>query len=176
MGQAEARGRCRQRGVGEVSSSAIARSEATKQSSFLRRHGLLTWGSGVSRQDAPLCSTAATSPSRPRELSDGARRSSQGRPEGALRSGLALTRSSTPSGCCGRGGSGPELLSFAIQGSSRFTDLVCMPDQTHIRSSHEATAPTFRLRRAGSRGRGHSSLRLFKAMQSIGSSTRIGRG
>ena len=52
----------------------------------------------------------------------------------------------------------------------------CMPDQTHIRSSHEATAPTFRLRRAGSRGRGHSSLRLFKAMQSIGSSTRIGRG
>ena len=39
---------------------------------------------------------------------------------------------------------------------------VCLPDQTHIRSSPEATAPQFRLRRAGSRGRGHSSLRRLK--------------
>jgi len=39
---------------------------------------------------------------------------------------------------------------------------VCVPDQTHIRSSRGATAPGFRLRRAGSRGRGHSSLRRLR--------------
>src|SRR3982074_1532659 len=54
------------------------------------------------------------------------------------------------------------ILAFAIQGSSRFGDLGCLPDQTYIRSSREATAPQFRLRRAGSRGRGHSSLRRLK--------------
>src|ERR1700746_706334 len=54
------------------------------------------------------------------------------------------------------------ILAFAIQGSSRFGDLGCLPDQTHIRSSREAAAPGFRLRRAGSRGRGHSSLRRWK--------------
>ncbi len=54
------------------------------------------------------------------------------------------------------------ILAFAIQGSSRFGDLGCLPDQTHIRSSREATAPRFRLRRAGSRGRDHSSLRRLK--------------
>ena len=54
------------------------------------------------------------------------------------------------------------ILAFAIQGSSRFGDLGCVPDQTHIRSSREATAPQFRLRRAGSRGRDHSSLRRLK--------------
>src|SRR6202162_1973174 len=43
-----------------------------------------------------------------------------------------------------------------------FDDLVCLPDQTHIRSSREATAPGFRLRRAGSRGRGHFSLRRLE--------------
>ena len=43
-----------------------------------------------------------------------------------------------------------------------FDDLVCLPDQTHIRSSREATAPGFRLRREGSRGRDHSSLRHLK--------------
>jgi hypothetical protein len=43
-----------------------------------------------------------------------------------------------------------------------FGNLVCLPDQTHIRSSRGATAPQFRLRRAGSRGRDHSSLRLLK--------------
>ena len=54
------------------------------------------------------------------------------------------------------------ILAFAIQGSSQFGDLGCLPDQTHIRSSHAATAPRFRLRRAGSRGRDHSSLRRLK--------------
>jgi hypothetical protein len=54
------------------------------------------------------------------------------------------------------------ILAFAIQGSSRYDDLGCLPDQTHIRSSHEATAPGFRLRRAGSRRRDHSSLRRLK--------------
>ena len=47
-------------------------------------------------------------------------------------------------------------------GFEPFGNLVCMPDQTHIRSSLDATAPIFRLRRAGSRGRGHSSLRRLK--------------
>ena len=55
-----------------------------------------------------------------------------------------------------------HLPYFAIRGSSRFDDLVCLPDQTHIRSSREATAPGFRLRREGSRGRDHSSLRHLK--------------
>jgi hypothetical protein len=39
---------------------------------------------------------------------------------------------------------------------------VCLPDQTHIRSAHEAAAPGFRLRRVGPRGRDHSSLRHLK--------------
>src|SRR4029077_8608149 len=60
------------------------------------------------------------------------------------------------------------ILAFAIQGSSRFGDLGCLPDQTH--TSHEATAPGFRLRRAGSRGRGHSSLRRLKPCNTSGSS------
>jgi hypothetical protein len=55
-----------------------------------------------------------------------------------------------------------RFLVVAIRGSSRFQRSGCLPDQTHIRSSREATAPQFRLRRAGSRGRGHSSLRLLK--------------
>src|SRR6266404_5828770 len=46
-----------------------------------------------------------SSSSRPWKYGDGARRSSQGRPAGPPRSGLALTRSSTPSGWHGRGGS-----------------------------------------------------------------------
>ena len=37
-----------------------------------------------------------------------------------------------------------------------------LPDQTHIRASLAATAPTFRLRRAGSRGRDPSSLRRLR--------------
>jgi len=47
---------------------------------------------------------------------------------------------------------------------------------SHSVVARGATAPQFRVRRAGSRGRDHSSLRHCEAMQSIGSSTRIGRG
>jgi hypothetical protein len=54
------------------------------------------------------------------------------------------------------------FLIVAIRGSSQFDDLVDLPDQTHIRSSREATAPGFRLRREGSTGRNHSSLRHLK--------------
>ena len=126
----------------------------------------------VKDEQSPFCSTAATSSSRPRALQDDARRSSQGRPfrAAAQRLGLELSehvimlgRSGTI-GAPGVGGSvrASVILAVAIQGSSRFGDLGCLPDQTHIRSSREATAPGFRLRRAGSRGRGHSSLRRLK--------------
>ena len=126
----------------------------------------------VKDEQSPFCSTAATSSSRPRAVQDGARRSSQGRPvrAAAQRLGLELSehvimlgRSGT-TGAPRVGGSvrASAILAFAIQGSSRFGDLGCLPDQTHIRSSREATAPGFRLRRAGSRGRGHSSLRRLK--------------
>jgi hypothetical protein len=121
---------------------------------------------------SPFCSTAATSSSRPRAVQDGARRSSQGRPfrAAAQRLGLELSEHaimlgrSGPIEVPGVGGAvrASAILAFAIQGSSRFGDLGCLPDQTHIRSSREATAPGFRLRRAGSRGRGHSSLRRLK--------------
>ena len=121
---------------------------------------------------SPFCSTAATFSSRPRGVQDGARRSSQGRPfrAAAQRLGLELSEDAIMLGRSGAtatlgvGGSvrASAILAFAIQGSSRFGDLGCLPDQTHIRSSHEATAPGFRLRRAGSRGRGHSSLRRLK--------------
>jgi hypothetical protein len=126
----------------------------------------------VKDEQLPFCLTAATFSSRPRGVQDGARRSSQGRPfrAAAQRLGLELSEHAillSPSGTTaapGVGGSvrASAILSFAIQGSSRFGDLGCLPDQTHIRSSREATAPGFRLRRAGSRGRGHSSLRRLK--------------
>src|SRR5438034_9658952 len=126
----------------------------------------------VKDEQSPFCSTAATSSSRPRAVQDDARRSSQGRPfrAAAQRLGLELSEHVImlgPSGTTGTprvGGSvrASAILAFAIQGSSRFGDLGCLPDQTHIRSSREATAPGFRLRRAGSRGRGHSSLRRLK--------------
>ncbi len=127
----------------------------------------------VKDEQSPFCSTAVTSWSRPRAVPDGARRSSQGRPvrAAAQRLGLELSehaimlvRSGT-TGTLRVGGSvraSSAILAVAIQGSSRFGDLGCVPDQTHIRSSREATAPGFRLRRAGSRGRGHSSLRRLK--------------
>ena len=126
----------------------------------------------VKDEQLPFCSTAATFPSRPRALQDDARRSSQGRPLGAAAQrlglelsehGIMLGRSGT-TGAPRDGGSvrASSILAFAIQGSSRFCDLGCLPDQTHIRSSREATAPGFRLRRAGSRGRDHSSLRRLK--------------
>ena len=80
-----------------------------------------------------------SSSSRPWKYGDGARRSSQGRPAGPPRSGLALTRSSTPSGWHGRG----EVLAhrpfgcrLAISGSSRFGNL-----GLHARSnSHSVVA------------------------------------
>ena len=126
----------------------------------------------VKDEQPPFCSTAATSSSRPRTRQDGARRSSQGRPLGdaAQRLGLDLSEHAimlVRSGTIGAPRVGgwvraSAILAFAIQGSSRFGDLGCLPDQTHIRSSHQATAPRFRLRRAGSRGRDHSSLRRLK--------------
>ena len=126
----------------------------------------------VKDEQSPFCSTAATSSSRPRAVQDDARRSSQGRPfrAAAQRLGLELSEHVIMLGRSGTtaaarvGGSvrASALLAFAIQGSSRFCDLGCLPDQTHIRSSREATAPGFRLRRAGSRGRDHSSLRRLK--------------
>jgi len=126
----------------------------------------------VKDEQSPFCSTAATFSSRPRVLQDGARRSSQGRPfrAAAQRLGLELSEHAILPGRSGtRGATGAgglvrasAILAFAIQGSSRFDDPGCLPDQTHIRSSREATAPGFRLRRAGSRGRGHSSLRRLK--------------
>ena len=108
----------------------------------------------------------------PRALQDGARRSSQGRPFRAaaqrldlelIEHAIMLARSRTI-GAPRVGGSvrASVILAFAIQGSSQFGDPGCLPDQTHIRSSREATAPGFRLRRAGSRGRDHSSLRRLK--------------
>jgi hypothetical protein len=56
----------------------------------------------------------------------------------------------------------PVSLFLRSKVRAGFDDLVCLPDQTHIRSSREATAPGFRLRREGSRGRDHSSLRHLK--------------
>ena len=127
----------------------------------------------VKDEQSPFCLTAATSSSRPRGEEDGARSSSQGRPfrAAAQRLGLELSEHAIMLGPSGTtvaprvGGSvraSSAILAFAIQGSSRFCDLGCLPDQTHIRSSREATAPGFRLRRAGSRGRDHSSLRRLK--------------
>ena len=126
----------------------------------------------VKDEQSPFCSTAATSSSRPRAVQDVARRSSQGRPfrAAAQRLGLELSEhgimlgASVPIEAPRVGGSvrASAILAFAIQGSSQFGDLGCLPDQTHIRSSREATAPRFRLRRAGSRGRDHSSLRRLK--------------
>ena len=114
----------------------------------------------------------ATSSSRPRMVQDGARRSSQGRlfRAAAKRLGLELIEHvilldpSGPTGAAGMVGSIRASGNPCIcdPGSSRFGDLGCLPDQTHIRSSREATAPGFRLRRAGSRGRDHSSLRRLK--------------
>src|SRR5450755_3169827 len=126
----------------------------------------------VKDEQSLFCSTAVTFWSRPRAVQDDARRSSQGRPfrAAAQRLGLDLIehvimlgRSGT-TGAPGVGGSirASSILAFAIQGSSRFDDLGCVPDQTHIRSSREPTAPGFRLRRAGSRERNHSSLRRLK--------------
>ena len=137
------------------------------------RPGLLTWGMCVSRMSSHLF-VRLRPPLRPdRGLCRMARADQvKAGPLGPPRSGLGLELSehaimlgrSGTIGAPGVGGSvrASAILAFAIQGSSRFGDLGCLPDQTHIRSSREATAPQFRLRRAGSRGRGHSSLRRLK--------------
>ena len=88
----------------------------------------------VKDEQSPFCSTAATSSSRPRALQDDARRSSQGRPfrAAAQRLGLELSEHVImlgPSGTIGAprvGGSvrSSAVLAVAIQGSSRFGDLV----------------------------------------------------
>ena len=126
----------------------------------------------VKDERPPFCSTAATSSSRPRNVQDGARSSSQGRPvrAAAQRLGLELSEHVIMLDRSGTTGAprivgsikACAILAFAIQGPSLFDDLGSLPDQTHIRSSHQATAPRFRLRRAGSRGRDHSSLRRLK--------------
>ena len=105
----------------------------------------------------------ASSSSRPWGPGDGARRSSQGRPfrAAAKRLGLDLIEHAIRllwSGAVWR--IPPSVGDPWVRAVS--TIWVCLPDQTHIRSSHTATAPRFRLRRAGSRGRGHSSLRRLK--------------
>ena len=135
---------------------------------------------------SPFCSTAATSSSRPRAVQDDARRSSQGRPfrAAAQRLGLELIEHAImlgPSGTTGAprvGGSvrASAILAFAIQGSSRFGDLGCLPDQTHIRSSHEATGTKIPLAAGRLERTRPFFVAAFEAMQSIGSSTRIFRG
>jgi len=84
-------------------------------------------------------------------------------PLGSPRSGLALTRSSTPSGLGGLGGSG-GLTPFRQRSQVRAGLAIWFASQIKLTFGRRArrTAPIFRLRRAGSRGRGHSSLRLFE--------------
>jgi hypothetical protein len=98
-------------------------------------------------------------------------------PLGSPRSGLALTRSSTPSGCCGRAQVG-GYFSFAWRSKVRagFGNLVCVPDQTHIRSSREANGTNIPLAAGRLERTRPLFVAAFEAMQSIGSSTRIGRG
>src|SRR5581483_7182672 len=108
----------------------------------------------VKDEQSPFCSTAATRPPfRPdRRLCKMARAGQvkAGPLRGAAqRLGLELSEHaimlgpSGPIGACGIGGlvRASAILAFAIQGSSRFGDLGCLPDQTHIRSSRAATAP-----------------------------------
>jgi hypothetical protein len=53
---------------------------------------------------------------------------------------------------------------------------VCMPDQTHIRSSREANSTNIPLAAGRLERTRPFFVAAFEAMQSIGSSTRIGRG
>jgi hypothetical protein len=48
---------------------------------------------------------------------------------------------------------------FTIRIRAGLAIWVRLPDQTHIRSSHEATAPGFRVLRAGSREEDETTLR-----------------
>jgi hypothetical protein len=52
----------------------------------------------------------------------------------------------------------------------------CLPDQTHIRSSREANCTNIPLAAGRLERTGPFFVAAFEAMQSIGSSTRIGRG
>jgi hypothetical protein len=66
-------------------------------------------------------------------------------------------------------------LSSAIQGSSRFCNLVDVPDQTHIRSSRDSDSTNIPLAAGRLERTGPFFVAAFEAMQSIGSSTRIDR-
>ena len=157
----------------------IARSRATKQSRVWGAALDCSHGDGVCQGGwSALCSIAGQLfvPTmelwrwRAQVLSRPARRAA------AKRLGLDLTEHGIRLWWSGaRGLITPS--SSTIQGSSRFwqSGFACQIKLTFGRRARR-TAPIFRLRRAGSRGRDHSSLRLFEAMQSIGSSTRIGRG
>jgi hypothetical protein len=57
-----------------------------------------------------------------------------------------------------------------------FGNLVCLPDQTHIRSSREANCTNIPLAAGRLERTRPFFVAAFEAMQSIGSSTRIGRG
>lgn len=137
-----------------------------KQSSFARagKAGLLTWGWDVSRRLVSSlfdCRPAL----RPDRGSVKMARAEQVKadPLGSPRSGLALTWSSTPSGCCGRASAGriSPLVSDPRFEPVWQSGFACQIKLTFGRRAGR-TAPTFRLRRAGSRGRGHSSLRHLK--------------
>ncbi len=94
--------------------------------------GLLTWGCAELRSHTLghlFVRARSTSLSRAWSFEDGARRSGQGRPAGPPRSGLALTRSSTPSGSSGRDEErfmmpGGPFAVFLRSRSSRFRDQV----------------------------------------------------
>src|SRR5213080_1621273 len=138
----------------------------------------------VKDEQSPFCSTAATSSSRPRAVQDDARRSSQGPPfrPAAQRLGLELSEHVImlgPSGTTGTPGVGGSvrasaILAFAIQGSSRFGDLACLPNSHSVVARGDCTRIPLA---AGRLERTRPFfVAAFEAMQSIGSSTRIFRG
>ena len=98
-------------------------------------------------------------------------------PLGSPRSGLALTRSSTPSGLGGLGGSG-GLTPFRQRSQVRaglaiwFASQIKLTFGRRTRRLHQHSAC------GGQAREDEATLRcgFFRAMQSIGSSTRIGRG
>src|SRR6267378_3139419 len=114
--------------------------------------GLLTWGMCVSRMSSHLF-VRLRPPLRPDRGVCRMARADQVKagPFGAAaqRLGLELSEHAIMLGRSGTTGAPrvggsvrtSAILAFAIQGSSRFGDLGCLPDQTHIRSSREATAP-----------------------------------
>src|SRR5207248_843616 len=95
-------------------------------------------------------------------------------PLGPPRSGLTLTRASTPSGCGGRADS--SFSSGDLRFEPFFAIWFCVPDQTHIRSSRGSDCTNIPLAAGRLERTGPFFVAAFEAMQSIGSSTRIGRG